>query len=364
MRIAFTALAFSAAIAMTAPAASAATYMYVGNAGSNEIVTLTLDPKTGDLTVVDKVVVPGITKAGGSTPIAISPNKKFLYVALRGEPQVAAAFSIDPKSGKLKHIGSGALADSMPYIVTDQTGKWLLSASYPGHKVTVNPIGADGVVQAPKQIVPTAPNAHAILADKSNKHVLVPSLGGDIVNQFKFDAATGTLSPNDPPSTKVNDKAGPRHFRFSNNEKFVYLLNELDATVSAYPYDAKAGTLGKRVQIVSAMPPGVQVKPWAADLHLTPNGKFLYATERTTSTISAYKVDEKNGMLTPIGTVPTEEQPRAFRVDPTGRYLYAVGEKSDAMTAYAIDPSNGTLAKKKQYPIGKSPNWIEIVNLP
>src|SRR3954466_216858 len=154
MRIALTALALSiAAIAMTS-AARAATYMYVGNAGSNEIVTLTLDPKTGELKEIDRFAVPGITKAGGSIPRAVAPNKTFLYAGFRGEPLVAATFAIDPKTGKLKHLGNGPLADSMAYIATDRTGKFLLSASYPGHKVTVNPIGADGTVQAPKQTVP------------------------------------------------------------------------------------------------------------------------------------------------------------------------------------------------------------------
>ena len=87
-----------------------------------------------------------------------------------------------------------------------------------------------------------------------------------------------------------------------------------------FPYDAKAGTLGKAVQVVNAMPPNAQLKPWAADIHLTPNGKFLYASERTTSTLSVFKVDAATGLLTQIDTVPTEQQPRAFEIDPTGKY--------------------------------------------
>jgi 6-phosphogluconolactonase len=365
MRIGLAALArgIVAALALNATA-DAATYVYVGNAGSSEIVVLSLNPKNGELTEVEKITVPGITKAGGSTPLAISPNKKFLYAGFRGEPLAAATFAIDSKTGKLKHLGNATLADSMAYIVTDRTGKWLLSASYPGHKISVNPIGPDGIVQAPKQVLPTPPNAHSILTDKSNRHLLVPTLGADVVNQFKFDPASGTISPNDPPKVSTAEKSGPRHFRFSNNEKFVYLLCEVDATLYVFPYDAKAGTLGKAAQVVSVMPPGAQVKPWAADVHLTPNGKFLYASERTTSTISAYKVDAASGVLTPIGTVPTEQQPRAFNIDSAGKYLYAVGEKSDGMTSYAIDGASGKLTKLKQYPMGKSPNWVEIVDLP
>jgi 6-phosphogluconolactonase len=365
MRIALTALALSvAAITMTS-AARAATYMYVGNAGSNEIVTLTLDPKTGELKEIDRFAVPGITKAGGSIPMAVSPNKKILYAGFRGEPLVAATFAIDPKTGKLKHLGNGTLAHSMAYISTDHTGKWLLGASYPGHMVTVNPIGADGLVQAPKQSIQNLPNSHSILVDKSNRHVLAASLGADVVNQFAFDAKTGDLKPNDPPSMKSAEKSGPRHFRFSKNEKFVYLLHELNATLAVFAYDARKGLLTKQLQVISALPKeGPADKVWAADVHLTPDGKYLYASERGTSTIQQYKVDAKTGMLTANGSAPTEKQPRAFEIDPTGKYLYAVGELSDGMTSYAIDTKTGALTKLKQYPIGKNPNWIEIVTLP
>lgn len=206
---------FIAVMFMTATAASAATYLYVGNAGSNEIFIYSLDPKSGALTPIDKLTVPGITKAGSSMPMAVSPNKKLLYAGFRGEPQVAATFSIDAKTGKLTHVGNGPLADSMAYISTDRTGKWLLGASYPGHKVTVNPIGANGVIAAVKQTIPNLPNSHSIIADKSNQHVLSPSLGADVVNQFTFDAKTGTLAPNNPANTRVKDKNGPRHFRYS-----------------------------------------------------------------------------------------------------------------------------------------------------
>jgi 6-phosphogluconolactonase len=353
---------FTTVFVMIASVASAATYMYVGNAGSNEIVTLTLDPKTGELKEIDRFAVPGITKAGGSIPMSVSPNKKFLYAGFRGEPLAVATFAIDAKTGKLKHLGNGKLAASMAYIATDHTGKWLLSASYPQHMVTVNPIGADGLVQGPKQSIPNLPNSHSILVDKSNKHVLSPSLGADQVNQFTFDAKTGELKPNDPPNVKVVEKSGPRHFRYSKDEKFVYLLNELKATINVFSYDAKKGVTTKLVQEISGLPKeGPAEKIWAADIHLTPDGKYLYSTERGTSTIQQYKVDAKTGMLTANGSVQTEKQPRAFEIDPTGKYLYAVGELSDGMTSYTIDAKTGTLTKLKQMPIGKNPNWIEIV---
>src|SRR6266852_3148809 len=203
------ALATALALAATVVPASAATFVYVGCTDSNEIHVLQLNPQNGDLTPVEKVTIPGIAKTAGSTPMAISPDKKFLFAATRGEPQVAATFRIDPASGKLTHVANGPLDGSMAYIATDRTGRYLLAASYPNNKVTVNPIATDGTVQKPSQIIPTEPNAHAIQPDAANRFVLATSLGGNLVRQFRFDPATGTLSPNDPPAAAVKGNAGP-----------------------------------------------------------------------------------------------------------------------------------------------------------
>ena len=357
------ALAATVALAATALPANAATFVYVGCTDSNEIHILQLDPQNGDLTPVEKVTIPGIAKTAGSTPMAISPDRKFLFAATRGEPMVAASFRIDPATGKLSHVANGPLDGSMAYITTDRSGRFLLAASYPNNKVTVNPIAPDGTVQPPKQIIPTEPNAHAIQPDAANRFVLATSLGGNLVRQFRFDPATGTLSPNDPPAVAVKGNAGPRHFAFHPTNGRVYLVNELEASVYVFAYDAGNGTLKER-QVISALPEKKPEKIWAADLHLTPDGKFLYASERGTSTIAGFKVDPGNGTLALIGHTPTEQQPRGFAIDSTGRYLLAVGQLSDSMTSYAIDANTGKLARLKQYPMGKNPNWVEIVNLP
>ena len=148
---------------------------------------------------------------------------------------------------------------------------------------------------------------------------------------------------------------------FAPNRKFVYLLNELDASIYVFPWEAKTGILKKEVQVATSLPKGFEGKPWAADIHLTPDGKYLYASERTTSTLAAFKVDPKTGMLTSIDSFATEKQPRGFSIDPTGRYLLAAGQLSNSMTAYAIDKATGKLTKLKDYPVGKNPNWVEIV---
>ena len=338
-------------------------FVYVGNAESQDVSVLALQP-SGGLTPVETKPVPGPAKHGSTTPMAVSPDKRFLYVGLRNEPYSAATFAIDSKSGKLAYVGSGPLADAMAYLATDRSGKFLLCASYGGGKIAVNPIGADGVIGAPQQVIADQPNAHAILADAANRYVLHTSLGGDYIAQHKFDARTGMLSPNDPPLVRVRAKAGPRHFRFSLDERFVYLLCELDGSIYVFPYDAAAGKLAQETQIVSALPQGFAGKPWAADIHLTPDGKFLYASERTTSTLAAFRVDPKTGALAAIDSFPTEQQPRGFRIDPSGRYLLAVGQLSNSLTSYAIDAATGRLARLKQYSMGKNPNWVEIVSFP
>ena len=342
--------------------ARAATFVYVGNADSQDITVLELKSH-GDLTPVETAAVPGPAKPGSSLPLAVSPDRKRLYAGLRNEPYSVVTFAIDARTGKLTPQGSGPLADSMAYVATDRSGKFLLSASYGGNKVAVNPIAADGIVQPAQQVIATEPNAHCILPDPSNRYVLHTSLGGDLVYQDKFDAKTGKLTPNDPPSVSIKAKAGARHLVFSPSGTFVYLVDELDASIYVFPWDAKSGTLKKEVQVATALPRGFEGKPWAADIHLTPDGRFLYASERTTSTLAAFSVDPKTGLLTPIESTPTEKQPRSFNIDPAGRYLLAVGQLSNSMTSYAIDKSTGKLTKLKEYPVGKNPNWVEIVNL-
>jgi 6-phosphogluconolactonase len=339
------------------------TCVYVGNAETSEIRVYHLSGDTGEVALVEKVAIPGVIKAGTSTPLAIRPDKRVLFAGIRGEPIFAASFQMDADDGTLTHVANGPLADRMAYLATDRTGTFLLSASYTGHKIAVNPIAPDGRVQAPIQILPTEPNAHAILPDPANRYVLVTSLGGDLFKQFRFDAATGRLSPNEPPAVRVKDKAGPRHFIFHPNGQRVYLLNELDASVYVFDYDPIRGQLSQR-QALSARPPDFQGQPSAADLHLTPDSRFLYVSERASNTLAGFRVDPGTGTLSLLGHTPTEEQPRGFNIDPSGRYLLAVGQRSHRMASYRIDPGSGELTRLTTYPMGRSPNWVEIITLP
>ncbi len=155
----------------------------------------------------------------------------------------------------------------------------------------------------------------------------------------------------------------------------VYLLNELNASIYVCDYDAATGTLSE-LQTTSALPedfdgppfgmPGVSTNggPKAADIHVSPDGRFLYASERTTSTLAAFSIDLDSGRLEPIGSYTTETTPRGFNIDPTGRYLLAVGQASNHLTVYRIDQESGTLTELQRYATGEGPNWVEILSLP
>jgi 6-phosphogluconolactonase len=340
------------------------TVVYVSNAGSKEIFVFAMDRDSGDLTEIERVAVPGTDKPSPtSVPMAISPDHCFLYAALRSEPYPASSFAIDQGSGRLTHLGTAPLADSMAYIVTDRAGRFLLSASYPGAKLAINPIDGSGRIGGrATQVLATQPKAHCVVVDASNQYVYCTNLGADIIMQLRFDAEAGTVSPNEPASISTKPNAGPRHLAFHPNGRFLYLLNETDATLGAYAIDAATGTLAE-IQTVPTLPPDFTGKPSAADLHVTLDGRFIYASERTTSTIKGFRIDPERGTFSRCGRWPTETTPRGFAIDPRGRFLLAAGLSSNAMTVSAIDPDNGGLSPIRQYRLGEMPNWIEIVDL-
>lgn len=331
---------------------------YVSNADSREISVVKLDHDKGTLQVTQTLAVGGTVM-----PMALSPDKRMLYAALRSEPFTVASFAIDGSTGNLKAAGTAPLPDSMAYVMTDRTGRWLFAASYGGNKVSVSPIGANGVAGAATAVVPTGKNAHAAVIDAANKNLFVTNLGSDQVLQYGFDAATGKLTPNNPPAFGTRPGAGPRHLVFHPNGRHAYLLHELDATVDVLAYDAQRGTLSL-LKTMPTLPAGFTGKPWAADLHLTPNGRFLYTSERNSHTLAMWSVDAASGELKLIGHQPTEKQPRGFQIDPSGTWLLAVGQLSHAMTAYRIDPASGRLMQQASLPLGKNPNWVEIISLP
>jgi 6-phosphogluconolactonase len=375
-------LALAASAMGAAAPVSAKMFVYVSSAQDGTIDGYAMEPGDGALTSI------GRTDAGKLVmPMAVRPDRKFLYAVVRSEPFKVLTYAIDPGTGALAQKAAAPLPDSMPYVSTDRTGRFLFTASYGGDKVAVSPIGENGLVEAEAiQVLPTGRNAHAILPDRGNRFVYVPTLGANRILQFVFDPGTGKLTPNDPPFVQARPDHGPRHLVLSPDDKHVYVLNELSGHVAQFALDPAKGTLTEVDSVASVPPeaglaPGVPQAPvgaaapaapkpddkpkiWAADIQITPDGKFLYTTERTTNRIALFTVAPGTGKLTYVANFAAEKQPRGIRIDPGGKYLVGSGEKSDRLAVYRIDPASGRLGEPARYPVGNGANWIEIVELP
>ena len=361
----------------------AKTFVYVSNAQDGNIDTYNMDMSTGALTPVGKTEAAKLVM-----PMTLSPDKKYLYAVIRSQPTRVLTYAINPATGALTQKASAPLPDSMPYVSTDHTGRFLFTASYGGDKLVVSPIGENGLVEAEAiQVIPTGRNAHSIMPDRSNKFVYAATLGANQVLQFTFDSKTGKLTANEPPAVSPEAGHGPRHLAFSPDNKYLYVLNELSGHVTQYTIDPSKGTLtlvdsissvpaeaglawGSAQGPVGAAPALASVaakddkpKVWAADIQITPDGKFLYSTERTTNKIALFTVAPGTGKLTYVANFATEAQPRGIRIDPTGQYLVASGEKSDRVSVYKIDKGTGKLGEPSRYPVGNGANWVEIVDV-
>jgi 6-phosphogluconolactonase len=347
-----------AALISVAPAL-AGTFVYVSNQEDGDISVYTMAPDSGMLTAGKRAPAGKLVM-----PMASSPDGKHLYATIRTQPFSVSNYRIDAKSGELKWLGSSPLPASMVIVALDRTGRWLLAASYAGHVLSVHPIGPDGrVAGEPTQVIPSGGrNPHWIRVDAENRFVYVPNLGTDEVRVYKFDAKAGTLTPADTPVVKVKAGTGPRKVIISKDNRFLYLLGELTGVVTVFERDNKTGAL-KEIQAIESVPansglvPGHPRMPfgapgavvfdeskaiWAADIQVTPDGKFLFTSERTHNTISSFAVDTQSGQLRYLATITTEEkQPRGIAIDPEGRFLVVSGEKSQNLSVYAFDSIYG-----------------------
>ena len=227
----------------------AKTFVYVSNAQDGNIDAFVMDTTTGALNPIGKFEAAKLVM-----PMAVSPNKKYLYAVVRSQPTRVLTYAIDPATGALSQRASAALPDSMPYVSTDQTGRFLFTASYGGDKLAVSPIGENGLVESEAiQVIPTGRNAHSILPDRSNKFVYAATLGANQVLQFTLDSKTGKLTPNEPAAVGPEAGHGPRHMAVSPDNKNLYVLNELSGHVTQYAIDAGKGTL-TLVESISSVP--------------------------------------------------------------------------------------------------------------
>ncbi|KOC92896.1 6-phosphogluconolactonase [Winslowiella iniecta] len=308
----------------------------------------------GELTLLQVVDV-----AGQVQPMVVNPTQGFLYVGARPDFRVIA-FRIGA-DGTLTEAGQASLPGSPSHISTDRSGRFLFSASYNDASFSISPIGADGLPQEPSQVIGGLEGCHSANVDISNQTVFVPALKQDRICLFSL-SEDGQLEPRPQAQVTTVAGAGPRHMAFHPNQQYAYCVNELDSTVDVWQLKNAQGDI-ERVQSLDMMPQGFSDTRWAADIHLTPDGRFLYACDRTASVVTAFSVSEDGGLLEVVGYQPTEQQPRGFNIDHSGQYLVAAGQKSHHIEVYNIAAETGLLNPLARYAVGQGPMWVVIHQL-
>jgi 6-phosphogluconolactonase len=325
---------------------------YTGKTGSKGIYAYDFDEKNG------KLKRRGVAAETESPSwFVIHPNGKFAYAANEaGNNSTITSFSVDPKSAKLTQLNQKpALGQDPCYLSFDKTGKYLLVANYSSGNVVVFPISSNGTLGeatanvknagplGPNKQRQEAPHAHWIQVAPDNRYVFVADLGLDAILSYRFDPNKGTLTPNNPPSAKLNPGSGPRHVVFAPNGKYVYVISELSNTVTAFSYNAAQGTLFE-FQILSTLPTDFSARNDDAEITVHPNGKWLYASNRGRDTIAVFSISSSDGSLTHVGEFPTGgKEPRHFAIDPTGQYLLAENQNSNSIATFQIDQTTGSL---------------------
>jgi len=308
----------------------------------------------GELTLLQVVDV-----AGQVQPMVVNPAQGFLYVGARPDFRVIA-YRIG-EEGTLTEAGHAALPGSPSHISTDRSGRFLFSASYNDACVSISPIGADGLPQEASQVIGGLEGCHSANVDISNQTLFVPALKQDRICLFSL-TEDGKLEPR--PQSQVNtvEGAGPRHMAFHPNQQFAYCINELDSTVDVWQLNSAQGKV-ERVQSLDMMPQDFSDTRWGADIHLTPDGRYLYACERTSSLVTVFSVSADGGQIEVVGHQPTEQQPRGFNLDHSGQYLVAAGQKSHHIEVYKIAAESGLLNPLARYAVGQGPMWVVIHQL-
>ena len=346
--------------------------LYVCAQDDNKITAFTMDADTGQLTPQAELPV-----AGGPSVMAISPDRRTLYVGQR-TGEAISSFRIDPGTGGLSLLGSISQAHAPTFLAPDCAGRYLLSAYYQGGGVAVYHLGADGSVGLPSlDWLATATGAHAIQTDPSNRFAFVPHIariqdnvleppkdnpGPNVIMQFRFDADSGRLTANSPFRVEPPERLGPRHYCFHPTQNLVYFSNEQGCSVTGYRLDPASGTL-TAAQTISTLPDGYTARNTCSQIHLTPSGRFLYVGNRGHNSIAGFAVDSATGRLTAIGRVSTEAVPSAFGLDPVGRFVFAAGTASGRLAAYRINQDTGALTPLTTYAVGQRPGAVLAARL-
>lgn len=325
--------------------------VYVGSPESQQIHVWQLDD-AGALALLQTVDVPG-----QGQPMAIHPDKSHLYVGVR--PLFSIVSYRIQADGTLCQAGIAPLPGSPSYISTDLLGRYLFSVSYSGNCVSVSQIGHDGVVTAPIQQIDGPITPHSANIDPANQRLLVPCLKEDRIRLFNL-GLDGQLTTHVQEAVNTATGAGPRHMAFYPNGKYAYCVNELDGTVDVLTI-SENGSKYRVTQTLDIMPVGFAGTRWAADIHITPNGRFLYTSERTASILTIFSISADGSMLSVVGHHPTEVQPRGFNIDHSGRFVISACQQSGHIVVHEIDQSSGKLSTLARYPVGKGPMWVSVL---
>lgn len=317
--------------------------------------------------------------------LALDPNRRFLYAVSRPSPVdrkhigVVLAYSIDPQNGKLTALNSMPSGGIDPaYISVDKTGKNVLVANFGSNggegAVTVFPIKKDGSLADASDFIQYSgtgvhpqrqqgPHSHAIDSAPNNQFVIVTDLGLDKLFVYRFDPVKGKLNANNPSFATLQPGAGPRHIVFHPDGRFVYVVNEIQSTVTTYGYDASAGTL-KHMQTLATLPKEFSGASSAAEIRIHPNRKFLYSLNRGHDSVVQFAIDPKTGMLTLIELVSTQGKTASnFSIDPSGSWLIAANQGSDSLVVFRLDPNTGKLqATGKSFAVG-TPSCVSFLPL-
>jgi 6-phosphogluconolactonase len=342
--------------------AAPAVRVYIGTYtrpdGSRGIYQAELDSTNGKLKLL------GLAgEAKNPSFLALAPSGSALYavseVADYGESRGGAlsAFSIDGASGKLSLLNHQSSGGAGPCFVSlDRQAKHALVANYGSGSVAVLPIDEAGKLQpascvvqhegsGPNQSRQEGPHAHCIKLDAANRFALACDLGCDKVFVYRFDPAEGKLTPAEEPWMESPPGAGPRHLAFHPSGKWVYVVNELDSTLTAAAYDGKTGRLTS-LQTLSTLPEGGVEGNSGAEVVVHPSGRFVYSSNRGHDSIAMFAIDQQTGKLTSLGQHPVGGQtPRNFNIDPSGKFLLAALQGSNRVVVHAIDQATGKLTE-------------------
>ena len=351
---------------------------YTGPA-SKGIYAFQFDATTGKATTA-KLVAETVNPSF----LSIDPTHRFLYavnevdeykVADSQEQKTGAvsAFAIDRKSGKLTLLNQVSSRGQAPcYVSLDKTGKYVLVANYDSGSVAAFPILPDGKLGDPSAVIQhnghgpdqkrqEGPHAHEIELSADNRFAIAADLGLDELLVYHFDQSKGTLEANDPPFAKGNPGAGPRHFVFTPDAKFLYVINEMGSNITGFSYDASAGTL-RKMETVSTLPEGFKGTNDTAEIAVSSDGRFLYGSNRGHDTIAVFAINPATGGLSYVESVSTGgKTPRNFQIDPTGNYLLAANQESNNVVIFKIDRKTGHLSPTGQVLEVPSPVCIKFV---